>query len=159
MTIQTAVLIETLLALGAEVRWASCNIFSTQDHAAAAIADDGVSVFAKKGETLDEYWEYTHRIFEWPDGGFSNMILDDGGDATLLLHLGCRAEKDISVLDKPTSDEETGSLRSDPPATWPLTPPGTRPARNISAAFPRKRRPASTASITSRRRASCSSRR
>ena len=107
MTIQTAVLIETLLALGAEVRWASCNIFSTQDHAAAAIADDGVSVFAKKGETLDEYWEYTHRIFEWPDGGFSNMILNDGGDATLLLHLGCRAEKDISVLDKPTSDEET----------------------------------------------------
>lgn len=107
MTIQTAVLIETLLALGAEVRWASCNIFSTQDHAAAAIADDDVSVFAKKGETLDEYWEYTHRIFEWPDGGFSNMILDDGGDATLLLHLGCRAEKDISVLDKPTSDEET----------------------------------------------------
>lgn len=107
MTIQTAVLIETLLALGAEVRWASCNIFSTQDHAAAPIADDGVSVFAKKGETLDEYWEYTHRIFEWPDGGFSNMILDDGGDATLLLHLGCRAEKDISVLDKPTSDEET----------------------------------------------------
>ena len=107
MTIQTAVLIETLLALGAEVRWASCNIFSTQDHAAAAIADDGVSVFAKKGETLDEYWEYTHRIFEWPDGGFSNMILDDGGDATLRLHLGCRAEKDISVLDKPTSDEET----------------------------------------------------
>ena len=107
MTIQTAVLIETLLALGAEVRWASCNIFSTQDNAAAAIADDGVSVFAKKGETLDEYWEYTHRIFEWPDGGFSNMILDDGGDATLLLHLGCRAEKDISVLDKPTSDEET----------------------------------------------------
>ena len=107
MTIQTAVLIETLLALGAEVRWASCNIFSTQDHAAAAIADDGVSVFAKKGETLDEYWEYAHRIFEWPDGGFSNMILDDGGDATLLLHLGCRAEKDISVLDKPTSDEET----------------------------------------------------
>ena len=107
MTIQTAVLIETLLALGAEVRWASCNIFSTQDHAAAAIADDGVSVFAKKGETLDEYWEYTHRIFEWPDGGFSNMILDDGGDATLLLQLGCRAEKDISVLDKPTSDEET----------------------------------------------------
>ena len=107
MTIQTAVLIETLLALGAEVRWASCNIFSTQDHAAAAIADDGVSVFAKKGEPLDEYWEYTHRIFEWPDGGFSNMILDDGGDATLLLHLGCRAEKDISVLDKPTSDEET----------------------------------------------------
>ena len=86
MTIQTAVLIETLTALGAEVRWASCNIFSTQDHAAAAIVKDGVSVFAKKGETIEEYWEFTHRIFEWPDGGFSNMILDDGGDATLLLH-------------------------------------------------------------------------
>ena len=106
MTIQTAVLIETLTALGAEVRWASCNIFSTQDHAAAAIVKDGVSVFAKKGESLEEYWSYTHRIFEWPDGGFSNMILDDGGDATLLLHLGARAENDISVLDNPTSDEE-----------------------------------------------------
>lgn len=106
MTIQTAVLIETLTALGAEVRWASCNIFSTQDHAAAAIVQDGVSVFAKKGETIEEYWAYTHRIFEWPDGGFSNMILDDGGDATLLLHLGARAEEDRSVLDQPTSDEE-----------------------------------------------------
>ena len=106
MTIQTAVLIETLKALGADVRWASCNIFSTQDHAAAAIVKDGVSVFAKKGESLEEYWSYTHRIFEWPDGGFSNMILDDGGDATLLLHLGARAENDISVLDNPTSDEE-----------------------------------------------------
>ena len=106
MTIQTAVLIETLTALGAEVRWASCNIFSTQDHAAAAIVQDGVSVFAKKGETIEEYWAYTHRIFEWPDGGFSNMILDDGGDAALLLHLGARAEEDRSVLDQPTSDEE-----------------------------------------------------
>ena len=106
MTIQTAVLIETLTALGAEVRWASCNIFSTQDHAAAAIVQDGVSVIAKKGETIEEYWAYTHRIFEWPDGGFSNMILDDGGDATLLLHLGARAEEDRSVLDQPTSDEE-----------------------------------------------------
>lgn len=106
MTIQTAVLIETLTALGAEVRWASCNIFSTQDHAAAAIVQDGVSVFAKKGETIEEYWAYTHRVFEWPDGGFSNMILDDGGDATLLLHLGARAEEDRSVLDQPTSDEE-----------------------------------------------------
>ncbi len=106
MTIQTAVLIETLTALGAEVRWASCNIFSTQDHAAAAIARDGIPVFARKGETLEEYWEYTHRIFEWPDGGFSNMILDDGGDATLLLHLGSRAEKDASVLAKPGSHEE-----------------------------------------------------
>ena len=107
MTIQTAVLIETLIALGAEVRWASCNIFSTQDHAAAAIAEAGVPVFAKKGESLEEYWDYTHRIFEWPDGGFSNMILDDGGDATLLLHLGAKAEKDQSVLSNPGSEEET----------------------------------------------------
>lgn len=106
MTIQTAVLIETLEALGAEVRWASCNIFSTQDHAAAAIAAGGTPVFAKKGETLVEYWEYTHRIFEWTDGGYTNMILDDGGDATLLLHLGTKAETDLSVLDNPTSEEE-----------------------------------------------------
>jgi len=107
MTIQTAVLIETLTALGAQVRWASCNIFSTQDHAAAAIAAAGVPVFAVKGESLEEYWDYTHRIFEWPDGGFSNMILDDGGDATLLLHLGTRAEKDPGVLASPGSEEET----------------------------------------------------
>jgi adenosylhomocysteinase len=106
MTIQTAVLIETLRDLGAEVRWASCNIFSTQDHAAAAVAAGGTAVFAVKGETLEEYWEYTHRIFEWPDGGFSNMILDDGGDATLLLHLGTKAEKDRSVLANPCSEEE-----------------------------------------------------
>ncbi len=107
MTIQTAVLIETLTALGAEVRWASCNIFSTQDHAAAAIAASGVAVFAVKGETLEQYWDYTHRIFEWNDGGYSNMILDDGGDATLLLHLGAKAEQDLSVLDNPGSEEET----------------------------------------------------
>ena len=107
MTIQTAVLIETLVALGAEVRWASCNIFSTQDHAAAAIADRGIPVFAIKGESLVDYWNYTHKIFEWPDGGFSNMILDDGGDATLLLHLGARAEKDLSVVAKPSCEEET----------------------------------------------------
>jgi adenosylhomocysteinase len=107
MTIQTAVLIETLTALGAEVRWASCNIFSTQDHAAAAIAADGVSVFAVKGESLNDYWEYTHLIFEWDDEGFSNMILDDGGDATLLLHLGVKAEKDPSVVAQPASEEET----------------------------------------------------
>ena len=106
MTIQTAVLIETLTALGAQVRWASCNIFSTQDHAAAAIAAEGVPVFAVKGETLEEYWDYTHRIFEWPNGILSNMILDDGGDATLLLHLGSRAEKDIGLLAHPTSEEE-----------------------------------------------------
>jgi len=107
MTIQTGVLIETLKALGAEVRWASCNIYSTQDHAAAAIAATGVPVFAYKGETLTEYWDYTHRIFEWADGGHSNMILDDGGDATLLLHLGARAEKDLSLLNNPGSEEET----------------------------------------------------
>ncbi|EPX56385.1 Adenosylhomocysteinase [Cystobacter fuscus DSM 2262] len=107
MTIQTAVLIQTLEALGAEVRWASCNIFSTQDHAAAAIAAGGTPVFAFKGETLEQYWDYTHRIFEWADGGSPNMILDDGGDATLLLHLGSNAETDASVLAKPGSEEET----------------------------------------------------
>ncbi len=106
MTIQTAVLIETLNALGAQVRWASCNIYSTQDHAAAAIAKGGTAVFAVKGESLAEYWDYTHRIFEWPDGGYTNMILDDGGDATLLLHLGSKAEKDQAVLSHPTSEEE-----------------------------------------------------
>jgi adenosylhomocysteinase len=123
MTIQTAVLIETLEALGAEVRWASCNIFSTQDHAAAAIAANGTPVFAIKGETLEQYWEFTHRIFEWQDGGYSNMILDDGGDATMLLHLGTKAEKDLSVLNNPTSEEETvlfasikAKLKIDP--TW-----------------------------------------
>src|SRR5512134_3946220 len=110
MTIQTAVLIETLKALGAEVRWASCNIFSTQDHAAAAIAAGGTPVFAYKGESLDEYWEFTHRIFEFAKGGDAqgpNMILDDGGDATLLVHLGIRAEKDASVIARPASEEET----------------------------------------------------
>ena len=123
MTIQTAVLIETLEALGAKVRWASCNIYSTQDHAAAAIAKNGTAVFAVKGETLQDYWEYTHRIFEWPDGGFSNMILDDGGDATLLLHLGAKAEKNASLLAKPGSEEEQylfasikARLKTDP--TW-----------------------------------------
>jgi len=127
MTIQTAVLIETLTALGAQVRWASCNIFSTQDHAAAAIAAKNIPVFAVKGESLLDYWDYTHRIFEWPNENgapvYSNMILDDGGDATLLLHLGARAEKDISVLAKPGSEEETilfaaikSKLAKDP--TW-----------------------------------------
>ena len=104
MTIQTAVLIETLKALGAEVRWASCNIFSTQDHAAAAIAEGGTPVFAVKGESLEDYWAYTHRIFEFPEGS-PNMILDDGGDATLLVHLGAKAEQDIQVLDHPDSEE------------------------------------------------------
>ena len=123
MTIQTAVLIETLQALGAQVRWASCNIFSTQDHAAAAIAERGTPVFAWKGESLEDYWDYTHRIFEWTDGGFTNMILDDGGDATLLLHLGARAESDASLISKPTSEEEEAlyaaikaKLKTDP--TW-----------------------------------------
>ena len=106
MTIQTAVLIETLAALGAQVRWASCNIFSTQDHAAAAIAEAGIPVFAHKGESLDEYWDYTHRIFDWADGQPTNMILDDGGDATMLLHLGTKAAKDASVLTNPGSEEE-----------------------------------------------------
>ena len=128
MTIQTAVLIETLKDLGADVRWASCNIYSTQDHAAVAIAAGGTPVFAIKGETLTEYWDYTHRIFEWADGQdgkptYTNMILDDGGDATLLLHLGTRAEKDLSVISKPTSEEEIclfdaikAKLKTDP--TW-----------------------------------------
>jgi adenosylhomocysteinase len=106
MTIQTAVLIETLKALGAEVRWASCNIYSTQDHAAAAIAASGTPVFAFKGESLDEYWEFTHRIFEWADGGTPNMILDDGGDATLLIHLGVKAESDRAVISHPANEEE-----------------------------------------------------
>ena len=128
MTIQTGVLIETLQALGAEVRWASCNIYSTQDHAAAAIAQNGfmgkgTPVFAIKGESLADYWDYTHRIFEWADGGYSNMILDDGGDATLLLHLGARAEHDASLIANPGSEEETelyasikAKLATDP--TW-----------------------------------------
>jgi adenosylhomocysteinase len=123
MTIQTAVLIETLEALGADVRWASCNIFSTQDHAAAAIAAAGTAVFARKGESLEEYWDYSHRIFEWPDSAYSNMILDDGGDATLLLHLGAVAEKDASVISHPANEEETAlfaaikaKLAKDP--TW-----------------------------------------
>jgi adenosylhomocysteinase len=121
MTIQTAVLIETLKALGAQLRWASCNIFSTQDHAAAAIATAGIPVFAWKGESLVDYWQYTHQIFDWPDGGYSNMILDDGGDATLLLHLGTRAETDPSVIAKAASEEEEAlfaaikaKLRTDP---------------------------------------------
>ena len=112
MTIQTGVLIETLVELGAKVRWASCNIFSTQDHAAAAIAKSGVPVFAKKGESLDEYWEYTHKIFEWKDGESANMILDDGGDATGLIVLGSKAEDDISVLENPNNEEEIALFAS-----------------------------------------------
>jgi adenosylhomocysteinase len=112
MTIQTAVLIETLQALGADIRWASCNVFSTQDHAAAAIAARGTPVFAVKGETLEEYWDYAHRIFDWADGGVPNMILDDGGDATLLVHLGKQAESDPSVLDNPQNEEEEAAYAS-----------------------------------------------
>src|SRR6201988_2137000 len=106
MTIQTAVLIETLKALGADVRWASCNIYSTQDHAAAAIAATGTPVFAVKGESLVDYWDYTHKIFEWSDGGTPNLILDDGGDATMLLHLGAQAEQNPSLVARPTNEEE-----------------------------------------------------
>src|ERR1700761_4890459 len=112
MTIQTGVLIETLKALGADVRWASCNIYSTQDHAAAAIAKSGTPVFAVKGESLTEYWDYTHKIFQWPNGEFANMILDDGGDATLLLILGSKAEKDRSAIAKPTNEEEVALYKS-----------------------------------------------
>ncbi|MDH3232100.1 MAG: adenosylhomocysteinase [Alphaproteobacteria bacterium] len=112
MTIQTAVLIQTLEALGADVRWATCNIYSTQDHAAAAIAEAGTPVFAVKGETLEEYWDYAHRIFDWSDGGVPNMILDDGGDATLLVHLGLKAESDPSVLDNPQNEEEEAAFAS-----------------------------------------------
>jgi adenosylhomocysteinase len=112
MTIQTAVLIETLQSLGAEVRWASCNIYSTQDHAAAAIAATGTPVFAVKGESLADYWEYSHRIFTWPDGGSANMILDDGGDATVLLHLGMQAETNPSVIARPTNEEEEALFAS-----------------------------------------------
>jgi adenosylhomocysteinase len=112
MTIQTAVLIETLQALGAEVRWASCNVFSTQDHAAAAIAARGTSVFAYKGETPDEYWKYTHRIFEWPKGRLANLMVDDGGDATWLLHLGARAERDRTVVAHPTDEDEAALFKA-----------------------------------------------
>jgi adenosylhomocysteinase len=112
MTIQTAMLIESLKALGAEIRWASCNIYSTQDHAAAAIAAAGTPVFAFKGESLDEYWEFTHRIMEWHDGGTPNMILDDGGDATILIILGSKAEKDRSVIAKPSNEEEVALFKS-----------------------------------------------
>jgi adenosylhomocysteinase len=111
MTIQTAVLIETLQALGAEVRWASCNVFSTQDHAAAAIAARGTTVFAYKGETLEEYWNYSHRIFDWPYG-HANLIVDDGGDATMLLHLGARAERDRTLIAQPGNDEETALFKA-----------------------------------------------
>jgi adenosylhomocysteinase len=131
MTIQTAVLIRTLEALGAKVRWASCNIYSTQDHAAAAIASAGTPVFAVKGETLADYWEYTHRIFEWPgEGVYSNMILDDGGDATLLLHLGAPRRTSRCWTSRAPKKRSACSTPSRP--TWPRTPPGTPSACRTS---------------------------
>ena len=148
MTIQTAVLIETLKALGADVRWASCNIYSTQDHAAAAIAATGTPVFAIKGESLKDYWDYTHRIFEWADGGAPNMILDDGGDATLLIHLGLRAEKgDTAFLDKRDQRGRRGAVRGDQGAAEDEARLVRQERRRRSAASPRRRRPASIAFI------------
>ena len=149
MTIQTAVLIETLQALGADVRWASCNIFSTQDHAAAAIAASGTPVFAVKGESLEDYWDYTHRIFDFGPKGAKgegpNMILDDGGDATLLMHLGKRAEKDLGA-DRQADERgrDAACSRASRPSS-PKTRPGTRARPPRSSASPRRRRPACTA--------------
>ena len=159
MTIQTAVLIETLQALGADVRWASCNIYSTQDHAAAAIAAAGTPVFAVKGESLEDYWDYTHRIFEWADGGTANMILDDGGDATLLLHLGMQAETNPSVIAHPTNEEEEvlfAAIKKRLKAEARLVHGGRR---RTSAASPRRPPPASSASTRWPRKAGSSSRR
>ncbi len=142
MTIQTAMLIDTLTALGADVRWASCNMFSTQDHAAAAIAAGGTPVFAYKGESLDEYWEFTHRIFEWPDGRHANMILDDGGDATLLLMLG--SQRGAGCFPDREARQRRGSraLRGDPPASRYATGLVFHTARARSRASPRRRPPA-----------------
>ena len=158
MTIQTAVLIETLKALGADVRWASCNIYSTQDHAAAAIAAGGTPVFAVKGESLEDYWDYTHRIFEWGDGGTPNMILDDGGDATLLVHLGMRAEKGDTGVPRQAEQRGRGSpLRRDQEAAEGASRAGTPSSPRASRASPRRPPPACTASTRWRRRASCCS--
>jgi adenosylhomocysteinase len=159
MTIQTAVLIETLKALGADVRWASCNIFSTQDHAAAAIAAAGTPVFAVKGETLEEYWDYTAKIFDWADGGTPNMILDDGGDATMYIHSAARREGDTAFLDKPGPRKRKSS--SPPSRSAQEGIPGlVRPQRARRSRASRKRPPrACTASTRCRRRASCCSRR
>ena len=138
MTIQTAVLVETLQALGAKVRWASCNIFSTQDHAAAALAAQGTPVFAYKGESLTDYWDYTHRIFEFgakgSEGEGPNMILDDGGDATLLMHLGKRAEKDASLLDQPDQRGRDLPVRRHQGQAGAWTPPGTAARARRSSA-------------------------
>ena len=146
MTIQTGVLIETLKALGADVRWASCNIYSTQDHAAAAIAKAGTPVFAVKGESLEEYWDYTHKIFEWGDGGAPNMILDDGGDATLLVHLGIRAEKDPSLIVQADQRGGGSPLQGDRSRPTRRSPAGTPSSAPPSRASPRRRPRACTAS-------------
>ena len=148
MTIQTAVLIETLKALGADVRWASCNIYSTQDHAAAAIAAAGTPVFAVKGESLKDYWDYTHRIFEWADGGSPNMILDDGGDATLLIHLGLRAEQgDTTFLDSAAQRGGGGALRRHQARAEGQARLVRPERRRRSAASPRRPPPASIGSM------------
>ena len=155
MTIQTAVLIETLKALGADVRWASCNIYSTQDHAAAAIAATGTPVFAIKGESLEDYWDYTHRIFEWADGGTPNMILDDGGDATMLIHLGQRAENgDTTFLDNACERGRGSALRRHQGAAEEPSRLVRQATPSRSAASPKRRRPASIASTSWPRRAS-----
>ena len=147
MTIQTAVLIETLKALGADIRWASCNIYSTQDHAAAAIAAAGIPVFARKGESLYDYWEYTHKIFEWDDGGAPNLILDDGGDATMLVHLGMRAEAgDTAFLDTPGNEEEEVFFAAIKRRSSRI-PACTRSMARPSKASARRRPPACTGSI------------
>ena len=140
MTIQTAMLIETLKKLGADVRWASCNIYSTQDHAAAAVAANGTPVFAYKGESLDDYWEYTHRIFEWPNGQFANMILDDGGDATLLLLLGTKAERDATVIAQAEQRGRSRAVRCDQASVSRRSRAGIRSGSRRSRASPKKRR-------------------
>ena len=160
MTIQTAVLIETLKALGADVRWASCNIYSTQDHAAAAVAAGGTPVFAIKGETLKDYWDYQHRIFEWGDGGTPNMILDDGGDATLLIHLGLRAEAGETGVHQQARPTRRRKSCSPPSSSGSRTSPaGTEGMPSRSAASPKRPRPACTGSTRCRRRARCCGRR
>ncbi len=159
MTIQTAVLIETLQALGADVRWASCNIYSTQDHAAAAIAAAGTPVFAVKGESLEEYWDYTHRIFEWADGGTPNMILDDGGDATLLLHLGMQAETQSGGARPPDQRGRGSAVRRHQEAAQGEARLVHARSPRPSAASPRRPPPACTGSTRWPRKAACCSRR
>ena len=159
MTIQTAVLIETLQALGAKVRWASCNVFSTQDHAAAAIAVRGTSVFAYKGESLEEYWDYIDRTLDWGESEGPNMILDDGGDATLFVHLGFEATKNPAILDKNPGSAEEAILFAQLKKSIKKDPKRFKNMPAASRAFPRRRRPACIASIRCTSRAACYSRR